>query len=436
MQRARWAMVAATAVITAAAGACLSVSDLVGEGGDAGAREADAKDGASPRHDATNTHDAAAEARSSDGSRDSVADARGDRDLGDAPADVRLKGLPDGATCTVDGDVSCGNGCVDLATSVANCGACGHECRAGGIMTSSCTGGLCDVQTFAMNVKNPTGIAVNANTLYWCAQAGGTVESRPLVGTITTTIASGQGSPFAVALSGDAVFWTNQSSGTIMSVPIGGSTSTTLASGQTGASGIAVEGTQGTQVYWASTGLAQIDTVMVPAAGGAQTLVSGQAGAIDVAANGTTVFFTDGPSAGHSVLSAPASAGTPTTLIFSGDGGTAAGSAPAGIAIDSSHVYWADYGLGRITAANVTGAPTTVWMVSGQKGPVGVATDGVHVYWANNGNGTIVRASAADGGSVLTLATGQSAAWNVAVGATSVYWVTNATAGVVSGVSK
>jgi hypothetical protein len=75
--------------------------------------------------------------------------------------------------------------------------------------------------------------------------------------------------------------------------------------------------------------------------------------------------------------------GTPTTLVT----GQAS---PAGVAVDASHIYWADSGSGTISKAPLTGGITiTLYAFSKFTVPAGVAVDSGHVYWANSGNGTI-----------------------------------------------
>jgi len=74
--------------------------------------------------------------------------------------------------------------------------------------------------------------------------------------------------------------------------------------------------------------------------------------------------------------------GTPTTLVT----GQAS---PAGVAVDASHIYWADSGSGTVSERSLTGGITIALYVSTFAAPSGVAFDSGHVYWANSGNGTI-----------------------------------------------
>ena len=91
--------------------------------------------------------------------------------------------------------------------------------------------------------------------------------------------------------------------------------------------------------------------------------------------------------------------GTNPQTIVTGQSG------PVGVAVDSAHIYWANFGDGTIDKANLDGSnPQTI--VTGQNGPEGVAVDSAHIYWANGGDGTIIKANL-DGTSPQTIVTGQ-----------------------------
>ena len=86
------------------------------------------------------------------------------------------------------------------------------------------------------------------------------------------------------------------------------------------------------------------------------------------------------------------------------------------MAAGGGNLYWADQAAGTIMQANLDGSNAHPFL-SGLNGPVGVAVDGSHVYWANlgGGNGTINAAPLA-GGTATALVTGQSLPVGVAVG--------------------
>jgi hypothetical protein len=121
------------------------------------------------------------------------------------------------------------------------------------------------------------------------------------------------------------------------------------------------------------------------------------------------------------INAAPLAGGTPTTLvtgqIF-----------PAGVAVDASHIYWADTGKtgfpGTLWEAPLTGSPAAI-VATGQDNPAGVAVDSSHIYWADQGNGTLCEAPLTPGGPVTTLVGGQNQPWGVAVDGSHIYWANN-----------
>lgn len=65
-------------------------------------------------------------------------------DVGVAPRDVPSSAVDTGPSCALPRE-ACAGACVDLDTSVAHCGACGHACGAG----ASCVGGVCQTPCVA-----------------------------------------------------------------------------------------------------------------------------------------------------------------------------------------------------------------------------------------------------------------------------------------------
>ena len=63
------------------------------------------------------------------------------------------------------------------------------------------------------------------------------------------------------------------------------------------------------------------------------------------------------------------------------------------MAVDSSHLYWADLGFGTIGRANLDGTGANQSFITGASAPEGVAVDAGHLYWANFSMGTIGRAN-------------------------------------------
>jgi hypothetical protein len=83
-------------------------------------------------------------------------------DSGADLADLRDAGGEDGPVCgsgpaCTPSQACCGGTCVDLQTSILNCGACGRVCSSTGVATASCAGGLCTSSClgFAGNCSRP-----------------------------------------------------------------------------------------------------------------------------------------------------------------------------------------------------------------------------------------------------------------------------------------
>ena len=81
-----------------------------------------------------------------------------------------------------------------------------------------------------------------------------------------------------------------------------------------------------------------------------------------------------------------------------------------GIAVNSSHLYWADAPDGTIWEANLNGSsPHTI--LTSQRGQTGLAVTASQIYWANNGGGVdragTIWAANLDGSSPHAIVTGQ-----------------------------
>jgi hypothetical protein len=106
---------------------------------------------------------------------------------------------------------------------------------------------------------------------------------------------------------------------------------------------------------------------------------------------------------------------------------------PLGLAVDSSHVYWANVFAGTIARANLDGTGVDQNFITGAVAPLAVAVDSGHVYWADQGtcattcpppqpgDGLIGRANLDGTGVDLSFITGITPT-DVAVDANHVYW--------------
>jgi len=98
-------------------------------------------------------------------------------------------------------------------------------------------------------------------------------------------------------------------------------------------------------------------------------------------------------------------------------------SVPNDIAVDSTSVYWADFGMGTVNKVGINGgAVTTLATGTSPSRPSGITIDSTSVYWTEWGGPGTVKKTGINGGTVTTLAAGLSTPDSIAVDSTSVYW--------------
>ena len=103
----------------------------------------------------------------------------------------------------------------------------------------------------------------------------------------------------------------------------------------------------------------------------------------------------------------------------------AGGSRTAGVAVDGSHLYWANYAGHSIGRSNLDGTDPEQSFITGANFPIGVAVDGSHVYWANNAGGGSIGRADLNGSNVEQNFIAAPTATGVAVDGTYIYWAEN-----------
>ena len=358
--------------------------------------------------------------------------------------------------CTCPG-TTCGSSCVDTKGDPSNCGGCGVVCDGGG-----CNAGKCSTPSIVSSGQSgPSSIATDGINLYFADATGGSIVMVPAAGGTATTLATGQSSPGGIAVDGANVYWTNKGTnavaadggvgaynqdGTVLQVPIAGGTPITLAMNQDFPVGIAV---MGSVVYWVnSSGGTVMSAPVGPVDGGSvTTLVTGQASPWAIAASAVTqsIYWLDRGTVQNEHTDGALVRMTPEPAQLP-DGGaitvlTAGLQDPAGIALDSTNIYWTDLGTlansykdGAVLSIPIVGGKTTPLAVN-QEGPTSVAVDTRNVYWTNYVSRTVTSAPLA-GGSYALLASGQSLPSttpdSIAVVPPRVFWVNQGAGDVMS----
>lgn len=95
---------------------------------------------------------------------------------------------------------------------------------------------------------------------------------------------------------------------------------------------------------------------------------------------------------------------------------------PCGVAVDGSHVYWADLAGMAIGRANLDGSEVDRNFISGVSSPCGVGLGDGHLYWGNLVGGTVGRALLGGGSVEENFVEGATGPCGIAVDSSHVYW--------------
>ena len=244
------------------------------------------------------------------------------------------------------------------------------------------------VTTIASGQMSPRGIAVDSANAYWADFSDGTVHAASIGGGGSVSpIAQSQSNPVSVALYNGNVYWTNsdsQGEGSLLNV----SYATTAGYGA-----VSVVGTSstpwnlaivGSTAYWTSDDDGSSGVVFsAPAGGGTvHTLVSqAQSGGADY----PTAFTVAGAlyyssCFSNSIKKAPIGGGTATTIVTS--------QCASGLAADATNLYWTQSASGGGPDSAVVemplGGTTTTSIATGQTAPFGITVDSSAVYWTTS----------------------------------------------------
>jgi virginiamycin B lyase len=186
--------------------------------------------------------------------------------------------------------------------------------------------------------------------------------------------------------------------------------------GATAPCGVAVNATH---VYWANLGSGTIGRANLDGTDPDQSLVVGEANPCGVVVGSSLYWANQGePPDEGSIRQAFLSGGPGSTLHE-----TTAVSNPCGVAINTTHIYWANGGDNTVGRGDIDSSSNSFSVSGVADAPCGVAVAGSNVYWANSGNGTIARANLDFGGGTdLGFIAGANAPCGVAVHGGFLYW--------------
>ncbi len=173
----------------------------------------------------------------------------------------------------------------------------------------------------------------------------------------------------------------------------------------------------GSGLYWA-TGAGTSGTIKAanPDGSGVQTLVTGQNSPFGVAVNATHIYWAD--TGDDTIMMANLDGSNPAAIVS-----VSAGSHPYGVTLDSNYVYWTNLGGQTIYRANLDGSnPTLLVNGTGMLEPASIAVDGTHIYFGDiAGNGSIMMAPLS-GGAWQALVGNQTYPFGIAVYGSHIYW--------------
>jgi hypothetical protein len=310
-------------------------------------------------------------------------------------------------TVTINGGF-CTPDCTGIVCGSDGCnGSCGG-CEPG----DSCAAGVCQSSgPILIATANPSGLAIDANSIYWGDRGADSSNSHilkaPIGGGAISTLAGGQNEVWQLAADGENVYWVDRAGGSIQQVPASGGSVITVASGQVNPWGIAVDASS---VFWVAGDSYGATVVSAPIGGGQLvTLASNQADPIDIATDGVNVYwdsYFDG-----SVVQIPVSGGTPLTIA--GSDGSA-----YGLTTDGSNVYW----IGGQTLCQIpVGGGAVVTISADIDAPQYVAVSKGQIYLTTESG--YVLSAPIGGGMIATLfSTGGNIANDIAVDANNVYF--------------
>jgi sugar lactone lactonase YvrE len=222
--------------------------------------------------------------------------------------------------------------------------------------------------------------------LYWGSVSTGAIGRANADGTgLNPNFISGATFPTGVAVDANHVYWANTDfpNGRIGRANLDGTgPDQNFISGANFPEGVAVDANH---VYWTNAFGNTIGRANLDGTGADQSFISGASFPIGVTVDANYIYWSN---IGNGTIGRANLDGTGVNPNF-----ITGATWPEGMAVNANHIYWADVITNTIGRANLDGTAANQNFISGGSFPTGLAIDTNYVYWTNGSLATIGRAN-------------------------------------------
>jgi hypothetical protein len=227
-------------------------------------------------------------------------------------------------------------------------------------------------ETFITGANNPTGVTADASHIYWGNFDGGQIGRANLNGTsVTHNFITGGANSILPAINASHIYWANFATNRLARANLDG-TSPNHSFLTTG-NGVRQVVLTATHVYWANQSDGTIGRAALDGTGVDNSFITGLDFVYGLAIQGGQIYWTHA-NAGSRRLGRANLDGTGVNASLI----TGLTSTPQGMAVDTSHIFWAEGSNGKIGRANIDGSGVNESFVTGLGNvtSVGIATAG------------------------------------------------------------